>query len=262
MADLNETQPDHVVVTGDLTNIGLEEEFAEAGVWLRRLGDRCLVSVIPGNHDAYVPVPWKAAWSHWREYLESDVSEDALFSPGASFCELTDTYFPSVRRRGPVALVGVCTAQPVGVLRASGGVGARQLARLEQILRDLDATDLCRIVLIHHPPLFDPVSWRALTDSAAVRAVLQRAGADLILHGHAHLTMHNHLPGPDGPIPVIGVRSASDVGSAPDRIAQYHVYRIERKDEQTASPRFRITMERREYQASDGKFRCVENQPL
>jgi 3',5'-cyclic AMP phosphodiesterase CpdA len=264
LADLQRLRPDHVVITGDLTNIGLEAVFAEAGVWLRRLGDRQFVSLVPGNHDAYVPEPWRAAWRHWKEYLESDGSKEALLPPAASFWELTDEYFPSVRIRGPIALVGVCTAQPVGVTRASGAVGARQLARLERILRELAATDLCRVVLLHHPPLPDDVAWRALTDSAAVREVLRRAGADLVLHGHAHLTMRAHLPGPDTPIPVVGVRSASDIGSAPDRVAQYHVYRIERAPggpSLSASP-FRMTMEIREYEAASGRFHYVSKEEL
>jgi 3',5'-cyclic AMP phosphodiesterase CpdA len=262
VADLRAMRPDHVVITGDLTNISLEEEFIEAGAWLRRLGDQQFVSLVPGNHDAYVPVPWKAAWGHWKEYLESEVSDGALLSPAASFWELTDEYFPSVRIRGPVALVGVCTAQPVGVARASGTVGARQLGRLERILQELAATDFCRVVLIHHPPLPDDVTWRALTDSAAVREVLRRAGADLVLHGHAHLTMRARLPGPDKPIPVVGVRSASDIGSAPDRVAQYHIYRIDRVNRKCSTPHFRIRMEIREYEAAQECFRFVSEDEL
>jgi hypothetical protein len=95
-----------------------------------------------------------------------------------------------------------------------------------------------------------------------VREVLRRAGADLVLHGHAHLTMRAHLPGPDTPIPVVGVRSASDIGSAPDRVAQYHVYRIKRAPGEPSASRFRITMEIREYEAASGHFRFVSEDEL
>ena len=262
VADLQARRPDHVAITGDLTNVGLEEEFIAAGAWLRRLGDRQYVSLVPGNHDAYIPMPWSAAWSHWQEYLDSDVSNDALLHPHASFQELTDTYFPSVRLRGPLALLGVCTAQPVGVFRASGMVGAPQLERLEHYLRELAATDFCRIVLIHHPPLVDSSSWRALSDNAAVRDVVRRCGADLILHGHAHLTIHEHVSGPQAPIPVIGVRSASDIGHRPDRGAQYHLYRIEREHTARDAHCFRITMEVRGYDPQREEFQFVHQQLL
>lgn len=263
VADLRSLPPDHVAITGDLTNLGFESEFRAAGVWLRQLGDRQFVSLVPGNHDAYVPTPWRRAWAHWQEYLDSDSGDNAPIAPTASFQELTDTYFPSVRIRGPVALVGVCTAQPVGVFRAGGSVGPQQLARLEQILRELAETDSCRVVLIHHPPQYgDWTLRRGLGDSADVCRVLERVGADLVLHGHAHKTMIESVAGPHGAVPVIGVRSASDIGSRLDRIARYHLYRIEREIEKSTSRRFRIILETREYEPGRGTFRYVGEQEL
>ena len=47
--------PDHVAVTGDLTNLALDAEIANAALWLESLGPAADVSVVPGNHDAYVP---------------------------------------------------------------------------------------------------------------------------------------------------------------------------------------------------------------
>lgn len=263
VADLRGMQPDHVAITGDLTNLGFESEFRAAGAWLRQLGDRQFVSLVPGNHDAYVPTPWHRAWAHWREYLDSDSGDNALIAPAASFQELTDASFPSVRIRGPVALVGVCTAQPVGVFRAGGSVGPPQLARLEQILRELADTEYCRIVLIHHPPQYgDWTLRRGLGDSADVCRVLERVGADLVLHGHAHKTMIESVAGPYGAIPVIGVRSASDRGHRPDRVAQYHLYRIERGSSGQASCRFRIALTAREYSPAQRSFRHVGEQEL
>ena len=60
-ADLEGLAPDHLVVTGDLTNIALPEEFTRVGRWLEGLGAPEAVTVIPGNHDAYVAVPWEAS---------------------------------------------------------------------------------------------------------------------------------------------------------------------------------------------------------
>ena len=260
--DLRSMQPDHVAITGDLTNLGFEEEFQAAGVWLRQLGDRQFISLIPGNHDAYIPIPWHAAWRHWQDYLESDAAA-VLLPPKASFQDLADTYFPTVRRRGMTALVGVCTAHPVRAFRAGGTVGAPQLQRLDTILRELAGSGLCRIVLIHHPPTHsDRTLWRGLADSAELCAVLQKNGADLILHGHAHKTLMTSLAGPQGAIPIVGVRSASDFGHKPNRVAQYHLYRIEKENGGELPPRFRFVMVTREYNTATGRFQHVGEQPL
>jgi 3',5'-cyclic AMP phosphodiesterase CpdA len=56
--NLKSKQPDHVVVTGDLVNISLPGEFEMAADWLRRLGTPDRVTVVPGNHDAYVALPF------------------------------------------------------------------------------------------------------------------------------------------------------------------------------------------------------------
>ena len=55
VADLKAQQPDHIAVTGDLTNIAMHEEFENARRWLEELGPPDRVTAIPGNHDAYVP---------------------------------------------------------------------------------------------------------------------------------------------------------------------------------------------------------------
>ena len=73
VADLREQAPDHVAITGDLVNISLPAEFVQAAVWLRAAGRRpSEVTVIPGNHDAYVEVKWREAWAHWSDYMCGD----------------------------------------------------------------------------------------------------------------------------------------------------------------------------------------------
>ena len=54
VADLKDQGPDHVAVSGDLVNLSLTNEFALARDWLEGLGDPRHVTVVPGNHDAYV----------------------------------------------------------------------------------------------------------------------------------------------------------------------------------------------------------------
>lgn len=242
--DLEQTAPHQVAVTGDLTNVALEEEFPAAAAWLARLGPPSRVNVIPGNHDAYVAVPAERGWDLWRDYLASD-PEARSFGPAPA------DGFPSLRLRGPLALVGLCTARPTAPLLATGHVGGDQLARLGDLLEALRDAGRCRVVLVHHPPQPGVVSSRrALDDAAALCDVLRRTGAELVLHGHLHRVRVDRLEGPDGPIPVVGVPSASHTGPGPEKCAAYHLYDIEMR----AGARPRIRMRTRAYDPASGRF--------
>ena len=94
--------------------------------------------------------------------------------------------FPFVRTRGPVALIGLSTSLPTLPLAATGRLHGDQLARLGELLPKLKHEQLFRVVLIHHPPVAGANYFRRLTDAAALREVLRRHGAELVLHGHHH----------------------------------------------------------------------------
>ena len=55
IADVAARGSDHIAFTGDLVNISLPDEFVAARTWLSTLGSPQNITVIPGNHDAYVP---------------------------------------------------------------------------------------------------------------------------------------------------------------------------------------------------------------
>jgi 3',5'-cyclic AMP phosphodiesterase CpdA len=224
VSDLRDMLPDHIVVTGDLTHFGLPAEFLRARQWLRTLGPPSQVTVVPGNHDAYVRDAWGGPVAQWSDYMVSDgvSSPDPMVPLGL---------FPTVRIRGHFAVIGVCTARPSLPLLAVGTIGRAQLARLERVLETTGRQDLYRIVLIHHPPVPGTVTWhRRLTDSKAFRAVLARRGAELVLHGHAHRTSMHQLSTPVGRVPVIGVPSASALGRTAGRSSRYHLYHLRRND--------------------------------
>ena len=214
--DLRQHAPDHVAITGDLTNIALPEEFVSTAAWLHALGPSGALTVIPGNHDAYVALPWRQSLAHWSAFMAD---------PGALIDDAGG--FPFVRRRGEVALIGVSTACPSPLHRATGEVGAEQLARLGRQLEDFGAQGLFRIVLIHHPPVAGMVSHRKrLTDAAAFRALIERVGAELILHGHHHRFTLDALATPAGKAPVIGVPSGSARRAPGHQHASYHLCQL------------------------------------
>jgi 3',5'-cyclic AMP phosphodiesterase CpdA len=220
VADLHRSRPDHIAVTGDLVNIALPEEFRRAAAWLAALGPPADVSVIPGNHDAYVPIPWDSSLALWDSYMSGDGAPPAI--PGDA-----EAHFPYLRRRGPLALIGLSTAAPMPPHMAAGRLGPAQLARLDALLAETATQGLCRVVMIHHPPLSSRAyRHKQLLDGEAFCAVLARRGAELVLHGHTHMSGLSYLATPGGRVPVVGVPSASARPTRSRDHSRYHLYRI------------------------------------
>ena len=222
LQNLRHTTPDHIAVTGDLTHLGLPREFREARNLLQSIGSPSQVTVIPGNHDTYVSTDWNSTFAFWTDYMLSDEAHlEAKAGTGGH------TTFPSLRVRGIAALIGVSTARPSAPFLAVGSVGQVQLLKLGKILVEMGKQRLCRILLIHHPPVDGTVSWRKrLTDASVLRSVLDQQGVELILHGHAHRSSFNHLETTAGTVPAIGVPSTSALGRTFSRRARYHLYKF------------------------------------
>lgn len=220
VADMHAHRPDHIAVTGDLANIGLPQEHASALVWLEALGAPDRVTVVPGNHDIYSSIGKDDGTRRWAPYMTSDAE-------GSRFA--ADFDFPFVRLVGKVALIGVNSSVPTPVLLAYGRLGAQQRSRLEDVLVRLGDAGLFRLVLIHHPPLSGLANAaRGLRDAKEMEAVLSRAGAELVIHGHNHRNMFAWHPHDAGRMAVIGAPSASQAvqhGAEPP--ARYNMYRID-----------------------------------
>jgi 3',5'-cyclic AMP phosphodiesterase CpdA len=215
VSDLQAQTPDHIAITGDLVNLGLEGEFAPSRAWLESVGTPDRVTVIPGNHDAYVRITRHRFAEAWGNYLDSDDT------PGGAVA------FPSVRRRGPLALISMSSAVPTPPLMATGRLGRTQLDKLERVLAGLSAEQAFRVLLIHHPLRSDSRAKR-LTDSSQLLALLKQYGVELILHGHDHVHSTIWIDGPKGSIPAIGVPSASAVAHGRYPGAAYNLFSIER----------------------------------
>src|SRR5262245_45032879 len=233
VGDLKAQSPDHIAVTGDLANISLPQEFVAGRAWLEQVGNARDVTVVPGNHDAYVRGAEPEVVRHWSEFLRGDSVRDPekwepVFGQDHAQIKASAPTFPFVRRRGPLALVGVSTAVPTPPFMATGLIGADQLARLGATLAALAREACFRVVLIHHPPVSPPERHhKRLIDAEALRAVLARHGAELLLHGPDHVHSLVWLDGPDGRIPAVGVPSASVVPGGKDDPAAYNIYRID-----------------------------------
>src|SRR5690606_20836674 len=170
-------QPDHIAVTGDLMNLALSGEVELSRLWLETLGDPNEVSVVPGNHDAYVPGAIDKACAAWAGWMHGDGQAEAA----------RRGTFPYLRVRGNVALIGVSSARATAPFMASGFFGESQAERLSDMLDAARAQNLCRVVLIHHPPVRGAAAaHKRLLGIGRFQAVMRSHGAELVLHGHTH----------------------------------------------------------------------------
>ncbi|MGD0837502.1 MAG: metallophosphoesterase [Polyangia bacterium] len=217
-ADLSQRSFDHLVLTGDLCNIAVRSEWSAALRWIEDLPlSADGVTVIPGNHDAYV-----------ADVVRQGVFEQMFAAYQTAELRVGGHHYPFVRLRGELALLCASSAVPTGDLGAWGRLGEAQLGRLEALLTAPEVVSRRRILLIHHPPLVNrPGEDRNLRDREQLQALLARTGADLVLHGHDHRDFFKQLAGPRGSsIPVVGVGSASYRGPV-DRSARYHIFAID-----------------------------------
>jgi 3',5'-cyclic AMP phosphodiesterase CpdA len=217
LRDVQKHAPDHLAVTGDLVNLATDIEIKAAGIWLNSFSKPEDVSVVPGNHDAYVPGALDKALDEWRAWITPD-------TPRQDGHE-----FPYLRIRGKVALIGVSTATASPPFMASGFFGPNQARRFANLLKDVGDAGLFRVVMIHHPPIHGATAtYKRMIGIRRFGAAVHLGGAELVLHGHTHLNTLYWLPTPDGSrAPVVGIASASQGNGGHKPPAAYNLFRID-----------------------------------
>jgi 3',5'-cyclic AMP phosphodiesterase CpdA len=155
-------RPDLVVVTGDLTDTGLADEYR----LLRELLDRfeIPVFVIPGNHDEAAPLV-EVLDNH--SYLPRD---------GGPLQYVID---------GDVRVVAVDSTTPG---HHHGSVDAERLQWLDATLSD--ARDTPTLVMMHHPPFDTGIWWMDRSHIRGVeeleRVVRSHPQVRRVIAGHIH----------------------------------------------------------------------------
>ena len=220
---------DHVVITGDVTNLSLEAEFQLVRTFLDdHLGlpaDR--VSLVPGNHDVYTEGARRddRFARFFGPFLHGDVDLGAILG-----LPQREASFPYVRLRGPVAIVGLSTATPRLPLVASGEIGDAQLQMLARILELPELQGRLPVILQHHPWHNPPSRAKAflegLADARREQDVLRRVARGLLLHGHLHRRIHRTLPTHAGYLDAVGATSASLLHDSDERMAGFNLYDV------------------------------------
>jgi 3',5'-cyclic AMP phosphodiesterase CpdA len=157
IAEVNEMEPDVVVISGDLTSNGFKDEYVLAREYLNRIECKSMV-VIPGNHDSR-----NVGYVHFED----------LFGDRNS-----------VLHAGRATIVAVDSSEPD---LDNGQVGRGRYRLIEEAFAG--APDL-RVFVLHHHLLPIPGTGRErniVNDAGDTLEALQRAEVDLVLAGHKHV---------------------------------------------------------------------------
>lgn len=165
---INAMKPDFVVVAGDLTAAGYEDEYIEAaGILAQIVPDKI---VIPGNHDAR-----NVGWVHFERYF------------GNRYSRFRQEFEPERAERlraTDFTVVGVDSSEPDV---DEGRVGRD---RYKWIMAQFDDPEDIKIFVIHHHLVSIPGTGRErniITDAGDLLAQLTTLDIDLILSGHKHV---------------------------------------------------------------------------
>jgi 3',5'-cyclic AMP phosphodiesterase CpdA len=167
---IDETDPDLVVISGDLTQRARTEQFQEACRFLETLRDAGHdVLAVPGNHD--VPLydvlrRFLSSLTRYRRYID-------------------DTLCPLQEIPG-AAVLGINTARSLTF--KDGRISEEQLTFIRGTFERTDP-DAMRILVTHHPLFALPVGEgvaRAVGRSELALDAIAEAGVDMLLAGHHH----------------------------------------------------------------------------
>lgn len=207
--DINAHHPDLVLISGDLTNLALPEEFKQAAEWLHQLPFPN-IRVVPGNHDCLVQTQWHNTHAYWTPWTKAYSKDD----------------YPTITKTDTTAIIGISTSVPTAPFFASGYINKEQLEHIKETLRKAKEEKLFRIVMLHHPPVSKLMHERkALRNRKALQEIFDEVGVEMILYGHTHKTITKKIPHTN--IPMLGISSASSNAVRPQRQAAWRKIIIE-----------------------------------
>ena len=178
---------DHLVISGDITQLSLEKEFSLA----REILDPLLikserVTVIPGNHD---------------RYINQHDGTDLFTKYFGEFFGKNEIHVSEINQKW--VIVGWDSAHPNDLRTAAGTVKSTTIQATEKLLHNFP--DQTNFIVVNHYPLTFPEDWKfdrshELYNLVPVRNwILQNPQIRLYLHGHIHLNWVHRLPRDSAP---------------------------------------------------------------
>lgn len=205
---------DHLVISGDITTLALEEEFQLAHqTLLPLLKDRDKVTIIPGNHDRYV---------------QSACSPDLFQIYFGDF--FSKSLFKTIHLTKKWHLIGWESTHPNDWLTASGTVSRETLIKTETYIQE-QPSDSC-FILVNHYPIWFPRLFKfkpnhELHNLTYVQEWIQhQPQIFLYLHGHIHKNWHTLLPRSENPLYIVNSASSTAVPTTPKQ-SSFHSIQLE-----------------------------------
>ncbi|MBF0287288.1 MAG: metallophosphoesterase [SAR324 cluster bacterium] len=204
---LQELQWDHLVISGDLTYLALEEGFARARCVLEPLLDIPeKVTIIPGNHDRYVEAACQP--DLFEKTFSPFIFKGEASSNGMGTQQLTEQWH----------LVSWDCTHPNDWLTASGTVRRKTMLATEAYIRAQPAGS--RFIITNHYPVWFPPgeiieSGHELYNLAhAQHWVMQQPQVIIYLHGHVHRNWNHKLSRDGNPLYMVNSASSTSVSTA------------------------------------------------
>jgi 3',5'-cyclic AMP phosphodiesterase CpdA len=169
----------HLVISGDLTELGAREQFETLAEVIE--GERInpeLVTLVPGNHDAYTRP------DAWAQALDGPLAAFRRSSAGPASQESV------VVETASAFLLPLDVACHQHFTRAAGELSPDAAHSLERRVSDLSGRGRPVVIVLHHSPLpHTPWAWQwlhGLRGNARLQSLLARHPDVHVLHGHLH----------------------------------------------------------------------------
>ena len=187
--DLAQRPPDHIVVTGDLTNVALDSEFQLGAAWLRRLQVIAPVTIVPGNHDVNISRLRSGAGMARTTKLDRYLEHTGFLHEGLPRGE---QLYPFVRRIGDVSLIALDSTAFNLMVNSRGAIDTEQLERTGDLLSSPAIRGTQPVIAMHHHLVPRGGKRRRshyfmeLENADEMIDLVRQSDADLVLHGHIH----------------------------------------------------------------------------
>ncbi|MGE0172101.1 MAG: metallophosphoesterase [Oligoflexales bacterium] len=164
-----DTRPDCIIISGDLTQRAKPREFEQVREYLASLNKFAKTIVVPGNHD----IPLYRVW-------------ERAFSPYGLYRKFVNKDLNGVHVWDDVGVVAVNSTHPY--LKITEGRYNQQLDELCNKGFGAAASDSLRVLVMHHNlmPFLRQKRVKLPHRSKLLLEILNRHKIDILLSGHAH----------------------------------------------------------------------------
>ena len=206
---------DHLVISGDLTQLSLESEFSLARKTLDPLlKNNSRVTIIPGNHDRYV---------------SQSLSNDLFKKYFGDFFGKEEIHLQEIN--SDWIIIGWDSVHPNDWFTASGTVRRSTLIETEKIIRSFSKDK--KFIIVNHYPLTFPANWKLdhfheLYNLLPVQKwVLRFSQIRLYLHGHIHKNWVHQLSRESGEELLLVNSAASSAIPSSEQGSSFHQIEID-----------------------------------